>query len=187
MKFYLKAFSLVEVLVAISILLIGTVGATSILSSAIRSAQSARLNLIAAQLAQEGVELVRRVRDESFIATQDIGSGIAGGPPGPNACPDQVIGSWPKGIDWISVTQGNPFINIGNPPSGDIPLYFDSTYGYNHQGIGSASPFRRRIYIRTTQASDGSTLALKVNVEMKWSDRGTNKTFCVEDHLYNWR
>lgn len=159
---------MIEVLVAISVLLIGTTGATAVLSSAIRSGQSARLNLIGAQLAQEGVELVRKVRDGNFIVNADMGAQIPAGI---------------SRIDWKSAANapGNQFL----APGTGVPLRYDPLYGYNYS-VGITTSFEREVNITSVPDGFGNTRELIVSVTMKWNDRGAQKSFVVEDHLFNW-
>lgn len=128
MKSYKKAFSLVEVLVAISILVGSTVSVTFLVSNAIKTATSTRSNLIAAQLAQEGIEIVRSLRDENWIDGNNFNAGLGG----------------VHRVDWISGKL---------PPSGNPPLLFDSNYGYNYSS-GVATPFVRIVSVDNTNAEE---------------------------------
>ncbi|MCX6755364.1 MAG: prepilin-type N-terminal cleavage/methylation domain-containing protein [Candidatus Nomurabacteria bacterium] len=62
-----KGFTLVETLVAISIFTISILGMISILSNGITDTNYAKDKIIATYLAQEGVEFVRNVRDDSVL------------------------------------------------------------------------------------------------------------------------
>jgi type II secretory pathway pseudopilin PulG len=62
-----QAFSLVEVLVAISILLLTIVTPMTILSRANNSTTYANEQLVAYFLAQEGLEMVQKLRDDIFL------------------------------------------------------------------------------------------------------------------------
>lgn len=73
-----KGFSLLEVLSAIFVLSVGIVGVLSLITSSIRDSIDSRNHIIASELAQEGVELVRNVRDNNFFsgsAFDDINNG----------------------------------------------------------------------------------------------------------------
>ncbi len=76
-----KAFTLLETLVAIYVLLVGIVGAMTLTQQSIASASVFRNELIAANLAQEGIELVRNKMTSNFITAtnnDDPGCIIAG-------------------------------------------------------------------------------------------------------------
>lgn len=76
-----KAFSLGEVLVAAFVLTVGLTATTALIVSSIEHAYDNREAIIAAELAQEGVELIRNVRDQNFALEADgtpAGQGFAG-------------------------------------------------------------------------------------------------------------
>jgi hypothetical protein len=76
-----RAFSLGEVLVAAFVLTVGLTATTALIVSSIGNAYDNRDAVIAAELAQEGVELVRNVRDQNFAFEADgipSGEGFAG-------------------------------------------------------------------------------------------------------------
>lgn len=84
-----KAFSLGEVLVAAFVLTVGLTTTTALIVASIGNAYEARDTVIAAELAQEGVELVRNVRDQNFALEADgtpADSGFAGFSPTDKHC-----------------------------------------------------------------------------------------------------
>lgn len=62
-----RSFTLLETIVAIYVLLSGIVGAMSLASENLKALSYFRDQLIAANLAQEGAELVRNRRDSNFL------------------------------------------------------------------------------------------------------------------------
>ena len=60
-------FTLIETLVAISILLIAIVGPISLIGDALHRIYYAKDEMIAINLAQEGIEVARRVRDTNML------------------------------------------------------------------------------------------------------------------------
>lgn len=62
-----KGFTLLETLVAIAILLIAVVGPMSIIGGSLAQVSTARDQMIAVNLAQEGIEVVRQKRDSNMI------------------------------------------------------------------------------------------------------------------------
>lgn len=67
------AFTLVESMVAVTILTIAVAGPLLTASRAIVSARIARDQLTASYLAQKGVEYVRSVRDDAYLAAYQAG------------------------------------------------------------------------------------------------------------------
>lgn len=75
----MKGFTLIESLVAITIVAVAVAGPLFTANRAIISAQGARLQLTASHLAQEGIEHIRALRDNEYlIAYKDHGADIGG-------------------------------------------------------------------------------------------------------------
>jgi prepilin-type N-terminal cleavage/methylation domain-containing protein len=62
-----KGFSIVEVLLAAAVLTVGLAAALGLIASSIRDMAENRDAVIASELAQEGVELIRNVRDNNLV------------------------------------------------------------------------------------------------------------------------
>ena len=74
-----EGFSIIEVLFALSILAIGVVGLSSLLIQNIQIQNYTKNKLIASMLAQEGVELLRNIRDQNWIDDNDWREGTVSG------------------------------------------------------------------------------------------------------------
>lgn len=155
-----KGFTLVEVLVALTLLSVGLVPAFIQASNALTLSTTIRNALIAANVAQEGIEVVRSMRDDNWFAGRAFNAGL-------DACTGGCR------VEWSSdVPQ-----DIGK----NIPLKFDAATGMYQYGSGVDSPFQRKITI--TQVSP---VELSVLSEVTWRERKTDKRFVVESHLFNW-
>ena len=75
----LKGFSLMEALLATFLLSVGIVAVLSLMASSLRSSMVARDQEIATLLAQEGVELVRNVRDNNWADGNDSFNNLPSG------------------------------------------------------------------------------------------------------------
>lgn len=64
-----RAFTLVETLVAITILMIAVAGPLTIANKALRSALYARNQVVANYLAQDAMEMVKNIRDNVFLTS----------------------------------------------------------------------------------------------------------------------
>jgi type II secretory pathway pseudopilin PulG len=73
-------FTLLEVIVAISLITVGMIGISSLITQTISSARFSFQKLTAAYLAQEGIEIVRNIRDKNWLegATWNQGLGDCG-------------------------------------------------------------------------------------------------------------
>ncbi|MCW1888556.1 MAG: hypothetical protein KIH67_003315 [Candidatus Moranbacteria bacterium] len=70
-----KAFSFGEVLMSAFVLTVGLTATTALISSSLQYSFDNRDAVIATQLAQEGIELMRNVRDQNFATQADGGNG----------------------------------------------------------------------------------------------------------------
>jgi prepilin-type N-terminal cleavage/methylation domain-containing protein len=117
-----KGFSLIEVLFSIVVLSIGIVSVLVIMGDNIKTSILAKNQIIAAQLVQEGVELVRNLND--------------------NGDSQLVVGT--SYDDYIVDKQ--PSSSIVFQPSGDFRLYLNGSV-YSHDANGEETKFFRKIKV----------------------------------------
>jgi prepilin-type N-terminal cleavage/methylation domain-containing protein len=133
-----RGFTLLEVLIAVSVLVIGAVAAFSTIASTIRSTTFAKDKLIASFLAQEGIEIVKNIRNTNWIQGNAWNQGLS-------------PGSWQADYNDPALSNYNgAFLNLG--PN-----------GYSYDPGGTSTKFQRKITI--TQISSNE---LKVKVEVFW-------------------
>jgi len=178
-----KGFTLVEVMVAILIILVGLLGVFSATQRIISYITLSNSKLTASYLAQEGLELVRNIRDNNWLSLPaspwDAGLDntlvdCSPTSPVPTGCEidydDLVLAE--------IVGTGN-FLNIESA---------SGFYGYN--AIGNPTKFKRKITIEpeedATLPSDGNYDILKVTVEIKWNERGADHNITVKGNLHDW-
>jgi len=169
-KFKTKGITLIEALVAISILIIGIFSGFILVTRVLSNINVIRDRLTASFLAQEGIELVRQIRDTNYLK---ILSG------------ENIL--WNNGLN-----NGNYIISaeIGNSgPSGLIPLgqsetpylkYNSNTKIFNYIS-GANTPFSRLIRIERLSEQE-----IRVQSELNWKSRSVNFKLVAEDHLFNW-
>ena len=73
----MKGFTLIEIVVAIFLLTVGTMGAFSLIQQTIAFTSIASAQLAATYLAQEGIETIRNIRDSNFLANSTWDNGLA--------------------------------------------------------------------------------------------------------------
>ncbi|MDD5397313.1 MAG: prepilin-type N-terminal cleavage/methylation domain-containing protein [Candidatus Moranbacteria bacterium] len=126
-----KGFSLVEVLVSILVLSFGIVGISSLMMQNIKASVEAKNQIIAAELAQEGIELVRNMRDNN---PSDFGTYFV------------YTGGGAEYIIDNGYTYAD-FKNSVNPTVDKEKLYIKSGY-YGHGSNGAVSTkFYRKVNI----------------------------------------
>lgn len=194
-----RGLTLVESLVAISILVISVFGPMSIVSQAIRTAYLTRDQMTAFYLAQESIEYVRNVRDKNSMMF------------------DQA-GAWLYDMEYYS--QGAPFPQINNAGTLSPVTYYmtieptttGNQPGYRLTGCAASCPkinvnrltreygaptvggdivpsiYTREItFWNTAAGADPVTGELVVQVVMKWSHNGNAYRYVVRDYLKNWK
>ncbi len=152
-----KGFTLAELLITIFVFTVGILGIYLVVQNSYATINYAKNRLIAIYLAQEGIEIVRNIRDTNWLEEEE---------------------SWDEGL--------GPGTNFGaqyNESSlrdnyGNIPLKIDNNGFYNYD-VGQTTEFKRKISI--TKIDDHT---LDVTVEVKWSDKFS--PVILQEKLYNW-
>ncbi len=172
-----QGFTLIETLVAISILMIAVVIPLSIVANALQSSYYARDQITAAYLAQDALEYVRSLRDSDVVAINN------------NHAPIQ---SWYSSLD-PSCTNGTGCdvgtIDAGaNKSTGAVagPLKYEKSKGLYHASwasAGSTDRFTRTVRVSQSQINSGEYF---VDVIVQWTGSGAgNKTVEVSESLFN--
>jgi len=156
-----KGFSLIESLIGVAIAGVVFVTFLNILPKTIQAENYARDNIVATNFAQEGIEIVRNMRDNALKS---------------NTC-NQVFSS--AGGCTISspidVSSSNDFltevIHINSLPAFNVPQF-----------NGVKSKFYRSIGVTIS----GDTESATVNCTVTWSAGGSMKTVSIGDTLSAW-
>ncbi len=160
---YSSGFTLVEALVSLVLLTTALVPAFILATDALKLSTGIRNSLIAANLAQEGIEVVRAMRDANWFAGQPFSAGLDG------VCTAGCLVAW---------DSSSPTPNSNNV----VPLKRDTSSGLYQYSTGTDSPFRRKITI-----TPGTTdVELVVTSEVTWDERAVTKIVIVEAHLFDW-
>jgi len=161
-----KGFTLIETLVAISILLVSISAPLTIASKGLASSYFAREQITAFYLAQDAVEYIRNTRDNNFL------SGV----------------SWLNGFPstggalfTVDTTDGTMVLC---PIDGCIALdYNNSTGFYSHDDPGgNVSLFTRSVSIQTVNVTE-----VIVSVTISWSAGTFSRSFSVKENILDWQ
>ena len=154
-----KGFTLIEALVSLVLLTIA-LGPALVLSSNISSTASViQNNLIVANLSQEGLEVIRALRDANWYGGLSFDTGLIDGI---------------YRIDWnsnslISLGKGNPPLKINN-----------GLYNYSS---GTDTIFKRTVTITKINSEE-----LRIISEVSWTERGERvRSVKAESHLFDWK
>lgn len=183
-------FTLIEVIATFGILVAGLVPLLVAIQLGIRAGTESSNRLIALYLAQEGIELVRNIRDAN----------------------------WASGASWDDEVSGDgdhyADYSLATPLSGKIceygvdtdclvgssfpqPLFFDALtnrYGYSGWALTPGvnvkpSLFTRTINIQSLPHGLGGSSSdyLYINSEVSWQGSGGQYNVTLDAHLYDWR
>lgn len=179
-------FTIIELIITIFILSLAVVGVFGAFSIMVILTSNITDRLTAAYLAQEGVEIIRNIRDNNWLyMDENLG-----------------IGAWDDGL--LPCKDGSScrvdYTTTGSDSSPVFPwqensyLKTDETNFFYSYRDGIKTKFRRKITI--TCLPDNNCLTdyiMKVNVEIFWDEKPSilNPTSApgsiqVEDTLYNW-
>ena len=155
-----KGFTLIEVIVSVAVISLVSVSAMSAISLNLSSAVRIKNNLIAASIAQEGLEIVRNIRDNDRHSGAAFGASLASG--------DHIV-------DWNSVSL-LPFQSV---------LLKKDSNGFYSYSSGQDTIFKRKVTIEDS-GQNGPTIEKVAKVEVSWSEKSGPKTVQAELHLFDW-
>lgn len=161
-----KGFTLVETLVAISVLLTTLVGPITIASRSLNASFFLREQMVSVYLAQEGIESVLLLRDESALAAED---GILGDDDAwqwfinlDSSCKGMTGTTNGCGIDEnldivdCGISGANCILKI-NDLSGSEDSF------YTHLGSGGSTQFTRKIFLNETISEEEAQVVIEVS------------------------
>ncbi len=175
-----------ETMIAIAIFSISIIAVMSVLSDGVSDTTYAKKKILAAYLAQEGIEYARNIRDTYVLysATGTIGwNAFNAKMIGPGALCDQPNGCYLDDRDINYSNQVQPMTGIYVVACGPTcaPLLYDSTTGKYNYGSGVNSGFVRKI--STVQFSSGET---KVFSTVSWTQGSGTYRLTFSENLFNW-
>ena len=162
-----RAFTLLETMVAVTVLLMALVGPFTIAQQSLKSAYYARDQVTAYYLAQEGIEYVRAMRDQNYLTTQPWLTNLA-------PCTSPLV---------CTVDMPN-FTLPATCPNGVCPaLMVSAAGGLFNQNSGTPSKFTRKVTITSVA---GMPSEMIVSVTVSWTSAGISRTFSLQERIFDW-
>lgn len=158
--------TLIEALISILIFTLGIIPVLFTITTARGLSSVIRNDLVAANLAQEGVEVVRSIRDANWFNGVAYDTNLA----------DCGSATCDWRIQWDSTTP--------LPLSTNPPLQFDLTTGIYSYTTGNITGFTRKISISRVGTCN---CEIKILSQVTWPEKRTTRILTVESHLFNWR
>lgn len=151
-------FTLIETLVALVILSVALVPIITLSTSISRVNSNVQDNLVASGLAQEGIEVIRAMRDTNWFNSRSFDSGLSNGE---------------YQVEWNSTDPLSA--------SSNLPLKINN--GQYTYSTGTNTKFTRTVIITKINAGE-----LRVVSQVSWlAGPNKSKSISAEDHLFNWR
>jgi len=176
--------TLVEVMLALSLLVVGMLGLLDLLSKSFYLDRVISDQTKATYLAEEGVELAKNLIDHDAY----LGLAASGTEGGWGDCIGNINGGTIKyQLDYTSMPDGPEATELNGCPQAlqgqPAPLYFNSsTELYSQQPIGTMTNFTR--VIKVTQETP---YEFDVQSIVTWSTGAiTSQSLDLEDTFYNW-
>jgi ATP-dependent protease HslVU (ClpYQ) peptidase subunit len=164
-----NSFTIIEVMMAIFVLTVAVGGSFALIQQTLVSASLNQSRLTAYYLAQEGIEIVRNIRDSNWLEKRSV----------PDIPWDDAIS------DNLSDGQSQKYLVDYNELElisfEDKVLNLDEG-GFYSYSAGTPTKFKREITI--TKISNDS---FEVSVRIQWSERGRTHNIEVIGYLYNWK
>ena len=155
-----------EAIVAIFVITTGLVGVLSLVSQTIASSTFSKDKLIAAYLAQEGIEIVRNIRDTNWLQSLSWNNGLGTG-------------------EYEAAYQDSSLTFCPSICDYDHNLRFLKIDGgfYGYPLLGTETKFKRKITI----GADPIANSMNVKVEVFWQEKGNPYKVEAQENLYNWK
>ncbi len=156
---------MIEVLIAVLIMVIGISGALNLISYSISQVSISKSMIIATELAQEGLEVIRAIRDNNWLQDLDRWS------------TDLICGA-------VNCSSGCRirYDSLGLISLGTNPFLKIDSNGFYQYTSGTDTLFRRKITLTSMSANE-----IKVVCEVTWTERGHSYIVSAEDRLFNWK
>ena len=186
-----NGFTLIETLVAVAIITLAVAGPLYSADRAIVAADGARYQLVASYLAQEGIEYVRAMRDNEYLAAYQAGGLNVSSTAWSNFINGSDAGSITQcrsttcTLDPVLRPMGTGSGFALNPCSGSscTPLYLANGVYTQQSGNGAIlQPFTR-----TIQAITVSPTEERIVSTVSWNFHGTPYTVVIADNLTSWQ
>lgn len=156
-----KGFTLLEMLISLLVIVVGVLGVFTAVARFSQNTQQEKENLIASYLCQEGIEIIKNIRDTNWVANSAWDNGLTACSAGCEVDYQGVLTPWSEDGRKLYIEGATGFYKyISSPLSGD-----------------TETPYTRRINI----ASSVDELDITVNVY--W----LGNTMTVKENIYNWR
>ena len=209
-------FTILEMLLALAVLSVGIMATFTLSLANLNTAKDNYQRILAANLAREGMEIVRNIRDSNWLKMEKNLTDCNG-----TELPGETPCTWDFGLD-VEIAQVDYLNTALLTPIYSVPdveecfftekcrlgLAVDNTY--NHQPDGVDSNFARLVLLQAICFDNGileysddpvkisadltcvegnfkEKIGIRVTSQVYWQTAGQGHTVEVVEDLYNWR
>lgn len=165
-----RSFTIIEIIVAVFIFTLMIGGSVVLIQQTLVMISLANQRLVAYNLAQEGIELVRNIRDTNWLKSLAWDTGFPAANFNSNTS-DHTI-------DYEMDYKDTSLAPYG---TGFRFLSIDSSQGYSYKTPCPCTKFIR--WMRIGRLADGGIL---IECHVEWKERGRTHSVIVKEKLYNW-
>ncbi len=152
-----NGFSFIGVIIALTITSVSIVAILALINTSLKAGNKGKMSLMAAGLAQEGIELIRDMR-KSEADWDDWYSSVSSG-------------------DYLVQHDNGSLLSFS-----ETPLKLDSNTGLYQYDNGTNSSFYRKVTLTKVSANE-----IKVLIEVKWLFQESWQYLTAENRLWNWK
>lgn len=190
-----RGFTILETLIALSIVAIGVVGTLTLSSQTVVGSRASQNEVTATNLAREGIEVARALRDSNWLSIEagmlqdsewDNGLYAIGN--------DYTARAVFDGRRWTLDYQYGDLASCKE----NCRLYLDETTGvYSHESNGTKTIFHRAVETNAIcedhaikasgNVCGNKKVGIQVLATVEWEEQNHTSSLTLEERLYNWR
>ena len=192
-------FTLVETMVAVTILTLAVSGPLYVASRALVAAEIASDNLTASYLAQEGIEYVRAMRDDAYLNVYNPTSGTSGSAVSSTAWSNFLTFIIPCKGAYACTLDASPGVITGVASGhslapclvGSCPVLYLDAVAYNQKNSGTPTSYTRTVWTENVPGApvdtNGNPVDVRIVSKVSWVFHGTPYSVIIADHLTPWQ
>jgi len=169
-----NGFLLIELIVAVFVIVVGILSVYFVISQSISKIHESSLRLTAAYLAQEGMEIVRNIRDTNWVKGEENWDEGLGADLGAGEYKEYEADYDDPSLEKLDCSS------CGYEDLRFLKIDDEDFYIYKHD-LENQTPFKRKIKIEKISGEE-----LKVSVEVLWKYKGKENSITVTEILHNW-
>jgi len=191
--------SFIEAMVAITVIITAISSSLALIQSSITATRIGGLQVVAANLAREGLEVVRGMRDTNWLKSQSFQVGLvdAGGVKIARPILDVENGSWTLSFEPTGLTSANAVIYVSDEgvhrqadsqPAGSVASLYSRILTLQHICRDDGTGIERLEGGSATCLGSETLAGLAVFSTVRWRGVGGQfQTLTAEERFYDWR